>query len=166
MSELGFIPADPTLFFSKNDTQDVRWGDKSQRLLFSSEQEFLKHLQHSEPGWILAGYPDDEGIQLNSGRLGASEGPESIRRFFYRTTYLPASPPLYDLGNISLKLPLADRHELGRRAAAKSLQAGFQWLGLGGGHDYGYADGAGFLDVYENSQPVVINLDAHLDVRP
>ncbi len=166
MSANRFIPADPSLFFSKNDSEDVRWGEKSQRLFFASEADFKSRLQSAEPGWVLAGYPDDEGIKLNGGRVGAAQGPDSIRRYFYRTTLSGPSHPLYDLGNVSVEIPLAERHEAGREAAAQSLNSGHRWLGLGGGHDYGYADGAGFLDVYQNQDPVVINFDAHLDVRP
>jgi formiminoglutamase len=43
---------------------------------------------------------------------------------------------------------------------------------LGGGHDYGAVDGAGFLQWSQSlqtthpSKPLIINFDAHLDVRP
>jgi len=42
------------------------------------------------------------------------------------------------------------------------------WVSLGGGHDYGYADGSGFIKAHlgHEMKPVIINLDAHLDVRP
>jgi formiminoglutamase len=44
-------------------------------------------------------------------------------------------------------------------------------LALGGGHDYAYADGSAFLKVHRPNgrrrpRPLVINIDAHLDVRP
>lgn len=42
-------------------------------------------------------------------------------------------------------------------------------LSFGGGHDYGYPDGAAFLEscrtTANNRKPLVINFDAHLDVR-
>lgn len=60
------------------------------------------------------------------------------------------------------------RHQSVSQAIAETLPLGARWIGLGGGHDYGYADGAGFLKANPNSKlrPLVINFDAHLDVRP
>ena len=30
---------------------------------------------------FLLGYPDDEGVQINNGRVGCREGPAAIRHF-------------------------------------------------------------------------------------
>lgn len=166
MTELGFQPVSDSLFFSKEDEEDRRWGETVQRLFLSTPKELAEQLSLKEPGWVLGGYPDDEGISLNGGRPGAKEASQEIRKYFYRTTPSTSSFSLCDVGDVDVSLELSERHERGRSACRVALENGHRWMGLGGGHDYGYADGAGFLDVFKDNSPVVINFDAHLDVRP
>jgi formiminoglutamase len=166
VSETGFIPANPSLFFSKGDPEDVRWGESAHRLEGLPTLEALStHLKSQTPGYVLAGYPDDEGVILSGGRPGAKDAPDTIRKYFYKSTYHP-SPALYDLGQLNIDVELSERHERVRRACATALQAGHKWIGMGGGHDYAYGDGAGFLDVYHDQSPVIVNFDTHVDVRP
>lgn len=60
------------------------------------------------------------------------------------------------------------RHENAKKNQLELLKAGQRVITIGGGHDYGYPDTAGFLDYCKklNSKPLIINFDAHLDVRP
>ncbi len=152
---------DSEVLFSKQDPTDKRLGDVVQLI----DEEGLSELKKNDI--VLLGYPDDEGVGLNGGRLGASEGPDYIRRELYRMTLTEKFPVLKDLGNIYTQVPLKRRHELTENALPKVLQAEAKWIGLGGGHDYGYADGSAFLKTVKSQQrPLVINFDAHLDVRP
>jgi len=117
------------------------------------------------------GYPDDEGIQLNGGRVGASAAPDSIRKAFYKMTpgpLLDSKFKIWDAGNLSTQLPLANRHELAYQRVRDSLEKKKFVLTMGGGHDYGYPDAKGFIEVFKRSKkkPLVINFDAHMDVRP
>lgn len=160
--------ADSKLFFSKNDPQDPRLGEWVTALNLSSAED-LQKIQ--EPSWVLLGYPDDEGIAMNGGRPGAKEAPAMIRTYFYKMTpslLKPSKKSFFDVGNIPISLPLPQRHERGRELVRAALDAGHKTLSLGGGHDYGYADGAGFIDhcLSKKLRPVLINFDAHLDVRP
>src|SRR5438477_2324256 len=58
---------------------------------------------------VLIGFPQDEGVRRNGGRLGAAFAPDAIRRWLYRLTpgdpmsdrHLTAAPPL-DTGNITI----------------------------------------------------------------
>ncbi|MBC7371901.1 MAG: formimidoylglutamase [Bdellovibrionaceae bacterium] len=155
------------LFFTKNDPKDPRLGEWTT----SHPLRGLHDVKSTQSSWMILGYPDDDGIALNGGRVGAKEAPNFIRTYFYKMTpslLKPQRQNLMDLGNISLELPLADRHERARLIVKTALTAGHRTIGLGGGHDYGYADGAGFLDAYlaQGERPVIINFDAHLDVRP
>jgi formiminoglutamase len=157
-----FIPVKSDLFFKSQKTGDPRMGEIS--LSFSEE--------NLTPGsYVMAGYPDDEGIRLNSGRPGASQGPDAIRSRFYKTSSSEFHNPqnqILDLGNIDTQLSLEERHQQGALACQQVLKKKGRWIGLGGGHDYGYSDGLGFLKANQDSslKPLVMNFDAHLDVRP
>lgn len=157
-----FQPLDAKLYFTKNDPKDPRLGDLV--IKTASKKDDIE--------FILAGYPDDEGIKLNGGRLGAAEGPNKIREFFYKMTpslFESTTPKFMDIGNLNLKENLEQRHEFVRASVKSALEKENRWIGLGGGHDYGYSDGAGFLDwcqTQKTTKPMIINFDAHLDVRP
>jgi formiminoglutamase len=117
------------------------------------------------------GYPDDEGIRLNGGRIGAALGPDQIRTCLYKMTPPLASkksPLIWDGGNLELKSDLKSRHEKAESQALQSYLNKKFVITLGGGHDYGYPDAAAFVSAFKKSKkkPVVINFDAHLDVRP
>lgn len=151
-------PISPDLLFTKNDKEDPRLGECVQ--LYNGNFE-------SEYDIAVLGYPDDEGIAANGGRVGAHQAPQLIRQYLYKMTpHLQAQkmPPLLDLGDISPEATLAERHEQGRTLVGKVMSHQKKILSFGGGHDYGYADTAGFLD--HHPQGVVLNFDAHLDVRP
>lgn len=158
-----WTPTDTSLFFSKKDVNDPRLGEFAKNLSTSD--------QSPKADLVIWGYPDHEGIQLNGGRIGAAEAPQAIRRSFYKMTPHVLNPKklqILDAGDIDLQIPLKDRHDGGALQAQRWTANQTPWVSLGGGHDYGYADGAGFLRAMKekNQRPVVINFDAHLDVRP
>lgn len=122
-------------------------------------------------GVAIIGYADDEGIKLNGGRPGAALGPTEIRRWLYRMTPHPRKKikAFLDLGDwrtdTDVEVNLEKRHEYAAGLVAKHLQKGQQILTFGGGNDYSYPDGRGFLEQSHNIKPLIINVDAHLDVR-
>lgn len=160
-----FKPTAKELFFSKNDKLDPRLGDLAKPLSPDTR------LQPND--WVILSYPDDEGIANNGGRLGASLGPQEIKKSLYKMTPADATTGVLDLkiwdgGELARNTLLLDeRHKVARQTVAEFLQTGARVLALGGGHDYAYADGAAFLQANLNSKarPLVINFDAHLDVR-
>jgi formiminoglutamase len=182
-------PIESKLFFSKNDPRDVRLGDLAKPLSVpgaSSElAQALKAKANPSPSVplvTLTGYPDDEGILKNGGRIGAAEGPDRIRNYLYKMTppaFIQDAVNLLDLGNLAPDRngDLTSRHQAARDIATASLQAGARALTFGGGHDYGFPDAAAYCS-WSLSQtqigasqpkpiaPLVINFDAHLDVRP
>src|SRR5690349_3020269 len=95
-------PIDPSLFFSRHDSNDPRLGDLVQKEIARS-------------GVVIVGYPDDEGIEINGGRKGAALGPTEIRRWLYRMTPHPKRQlkDFADLGNLPLTTTLDVRHEEG-----------------------------------------------------
>ncbi len=149
-----------TKFFSYNNPQDPRLGDLTKPLTKDSD------LNNSI---VILGYPDDEGINNNFGRVGAREAPKKIREYFYKMTphlLRDQDPKLFDLGDFSIEGSLIDRHQNAKESLKNILDKTRKIITLGGGHDYGYPDGAAFLEVFKDQKPLVINFDAHLDVRP
>ncbi|MEK2645338.1 formimidoylglutamase [Bdellovibrio sp. BCCA] len=160
-----FHPIDKHLLFTKNDKEDPRLGECVQPLSKPDLQKISEH----DFDFAILGLPDDEGIALNGGRPGAQAAPREVRFYLYKMTPHLASirlPKILDLGDLADKeKPLGDRHEKARETARALAASGKRWISLGGGHDYGYCDGAGFLDVFKDNA-VLINFDAHMDVRP
>lgn len=157
-----FYPTSSELFFTKNDINDIRLGD----LFKPYRSESLR-----ENDFVLFGYPDDEGIRLNGGRLGAAQAPKLIRQFLYKMTPTGEkySTHFYDAGDLIPENELPLRHEKALVHARQLMQSKARVLAFGGGHDYGYSDAAAFLEAslsFSKKKPLVINFDAHLDVRP
>lgn len=158
-----FLSLPDQVFQTRQDPRDPRLGD-------------IRALDMATADNLLWGYPDDEGIQLSGGRLGAAEGPLAIRKLFYKLT-LPLDAPspggIFDVGQLKLQdldvqIPQASRHQRAREFAVQATQSGKLWAALGGGHDYGYSDGSGFVQAIldKGLRPLILNFDAHLDVRP
>lgn len=160
-----FHPIDKHLLFTKNDKEDPRLGECVQAL----QKVELESLAQTDADFTILAYPDDEGINLNGGRPGAQVAPLEIRRFLYKMTpHLECKtlPRIADLGDlVDREKPLAERHERARKVVKALAENNRRWISLGGGHDYGYCDGAGFVEAFKGDA-VLINFDAHLDVRP
>lgn len=134
---------------------------------------------HGDQGNIvLLGFPYDEGVTRNSGRAGAKFGPSKFREFLRRTgtvvnpeyddvdlrKYLTIS----DGGNIEEDLCLEEAHQrLQKRVRDLLYQEKIVFV-VGGGNDQSYPNASALLDYLQSKSKsiVVINIDAHLDVRP
>ena len=160
MKALSAIPQE--LFFTKNDPADPRLGE------FAKNTELI----NSEFDFYILGYPDDEGIKNNGGRVGASSGPQLIRTALYKMTpsiLNPVKKLLGDLGNLKTDIPLMQRHPEAQKIVFEVLKQNKKMITLGGGHDYGYPDAAAMVEYCLQNQlpaPLILNFDAHLDVRP
>ncbi len=122
--------------------------------------------------FVVLGFPDDEGIAMNGGRIGAALAPNLIRKYLYkmRPQFLSTQnpPTIYDYGNLKLEKDLVSRHKTAITYLERLMDQGKTIISLGGGHDYGYVDGKSFLNFCSDStnKPLIINFDAHFDVRP
>ena len=183
-----FKTADRGLFFSRGDPHDPRLGDAVRALdINGGNQELLPAMQtlKNENTFVIAGYPDDEGIRTNGGRTGAASGPDTVRKYLYKMTppllgYSVEDPSqsdrpgdgdpltLLDLGNLNLTPDLLTRHHRVQAMVQTALGVDARWISIGGGHDYGFPDAAGFIEwaKTQNCRPLILNFDAHLDVRP
>ena len=120
---------------------------------------------------VLVGFPQDEGVRRNGGRPGAAEAPAEIRRWLARLgtwdpagdTDLAAFPPV-DIGNIRISGTLEETQQALGEVVAGLLQRRAVPVVLGGGHETAFGH---YLGYAAERRPVgIINLDAHLDVRP
>jgi len=166
------MPPSSKIFVRPLQPHDPRIGD------------LIEKHPESKKKFFLVGYPDDEGIYLSGGRIGARTAPDEIRRHFYRMTLPLRMKPhnhvspvhLHDAGNLVINPSesLSHRHEVASLMTLSLLSKGYRGLALGGGHDYGYADGKAFLTFNKMNpanvpsfklRPLVLNFDAHFDVR-
>jgi len=143
---------------------DPRLGEQVQ---FWSGQALT--LRGGQP--VLIGFPQDEGVRRNGGRPGAAEAPGTIRHWLYRLTPWDAQRgldlaalELIDLGDVRCEGSLEQTQAALGEVVAFALENGAIPVVLGGGHETAYGH---FLGHVRFGQPVgIINMDAHLDVRP
>lgn len=120
---------------------------------------------------VLIGFPQDEGVRRNGGRVGAAEAPNEIRKWLYRLTPGdPASdhdvmrvPPL-DAGDVRVTADLERSQVALGVVIAGVLSRGAVPIVLGGGHETAFGIYIGYLGAEWPAG--IINIDAHLDVRP
>jgi formiminoglutamase len=120
---------------------------------------------------VLIGFPQDEGIRRNGGRPGAAEAPDEIRRWLYRlapwdcqASIQLTDPVPLDLGNVRISGGLEDAQAALGDIIAAVLQRGAIPIVLGGGHETAYGHFLGYTA--ERRKLGIINIDAHLDLRP
>ncbi len=120
---------------------------------------------------VIVGFPQDEGVRRNGGRVGAAQAPDESRRWLYRLVAYDASRQAdlaalgtIDVGNVAVSDDLeASQVALGE-VVGELLLRGSVPIVLGGGHETAYGV---YLGHVRAKRPVaVLNLDAHLDVRP
>ena len=122
-----------------------------------------------EPGIALLGVASDEGVKRNRGRIGASAGPDAIRRILANQAY-HLKRPTYDAGNLYCEQN--DLETLQKEQATlvqQLLDQGHFPLLLGGGHEIAFGSFLGLAQHLNSSKtdaPIgVINFDAHFDLR-
>jgi formiminoglutamase len=120
---------------------------------------------------VLVGFPQDEGVRRNGGRPGAAGAPREVRRWLHRLTpwdgscdiSLTEHPPL-DLGDVAVGGGLEESQELLAVVAGEILASGAVPIVLGGGHETAFGHYGGYVAARRPAG--IINLDAHLDLRP
>ena len=127
---------------------------------------------------VLIGFPYDEGVRRNAGRPGAKFGPDVFRKFLKRTgTLVNAEYDDLDLrkyltvsdgGNIDENLILEEAHRCLEKRLIDLFSNGKFPFVIGGGNDQSYPNVSALLHHLDGKQRTiyVINIDAHLDVRP
>lgn len=119
----------------------------------------------AEPGIALLGFASDEGVRRNGGRIGAAEGPAALRGALAN---LPVTHlrPLYDAGDVvCADGDLEGAQQRYAQRIAGLLDRGHFPVGMGGGHEIGFASYLGLAGSLRPGRMAIVNLDAHLDLR-
>jgi formiminoglutamase len=116
-------------------------------------------------GAVLIGFPCDEGVARNGGRIGAAAGPAALRGALANLPYLD-EPQLSDAGDIcgpgdTLEAAQAKLGEM----VARVLKQGALPLALGGGHEIAWGTFQGIAAAQNHARLLIVNLDAHFDLR-
>lgn len=121
---------------------------------------------------VLLGVPDDRGVELNQGFLGASSGPTAFRQAFYRLYDVRSSQGAWcgeswvDCGDLVLQSTIAETHAALAEAVHLLLNRGARRVYVvGGGHDFSFGSYLGHSRSCKGVVPI-INFDAHFDLRP
>jgi len=120
---------------------------------------------------VLLGFPQDEGVSRNGGREGARLAPAAIRRWLYRLVAIDpatgadlAAPGPIDLGDLIIERELEYSQGVLAGIVAELLDRRCVPVVLGGGHETAFGTYLGYATT--GRELAVINVDAHLDVRP
>lgn len=140
------------LFFRRDDANDVRLG------------EIVPNEKYENAEIVILGFPCDEGVARNNGRIGAALAPDEIRRQFYKLTPFGIKTKIFDLGNTKMQATLEESHEAHTEIVAQVLRAGKKIITVGGGNDLSFADGCAMAQVF-GQEWIASNIDAHFDVR-
>lgn len=152
------------LFYETPSADDWQGrGDTIQ--LINLTQSFSINNAHARCG--LIGFCVDEGIQRNSGRAGAVEGPHAIRKALAKLTTPKENFCCSDAGNIIC----TDGNLEGAQSAlgeaiAILLQHQITPIVLGGGHELAWGHYQGIAKHFSKERCGIVNFDAHFDLRP
>lgn len=124
------------------------------------------------PKVAIIGFPSEEGVRRNGGRVGAAQAPEEIRNFLYKLTPHPERAAAWshllsqtsDLGDLHISGDLHQDQELLGETLAPLLKQGTFCIVLGGGHETAYGHFLGYIKAGIKMR--IVNIDAHADVRP
>jgi formiminoglutamase len=149
----------PDTHFKKRDPQDPRLGDRIQAL---HDADALN------PGDVMIlGVCNEVGVLANGGRPGAMEGPILFRKAFTRLTDVCLGQrALWDAGDVPSSVDYPVFFETTAAVVATCLRKGAFPVVIGGGHDCAFGDYLGLCAAKDQAPPAVINVDAHLDMRP
>lgn len=140
--------------------EDIRIGD----IVYSNEK--------SSTEVVLIGFPSDEGVRRNGGRVGAARAPELIRSVFKRLTPHPEHfdehakvlSSMHDIGDVDITGDVEADQQLLGNLAASVLESNQIPVIIGGGHETSYGHVLGYDQLRQKVS--IVNWDAHPDVRP
>ncbi|HSQ56480.1 MAG TPA: formimidoylglutamase [Gemmata sp.] len=122
-----------------------------------------------DPGVVLIGFPCDEGVRRNQGRVGAKDGPKAIRTALANFAWRQRQP-VYDAGDVGCtNTDLSNDQKRLNEDVYHAITAGHRPIVLGGGHEAAWGSYVGLVRAVQAIDPKlkvgIINLDSHFDLR-
>eukprot|EP00760_Papus_ankaliazontas_P038581 PhM_4_TR9197/c0_g1_i1/m.16020/K01468/hutI, AMDHD1; imidazolonepropionase len=124
---------------------------------------------------VVLGFPHDEGVRRNGGRVGAAKGPAAVRRFLGAMGALDNRERGVDLrtmkvsdgGDVAAGCgSLEVAHDMLFHSVRSVLGQGKVPIVVGGGNDQSWPNCRALVASTQKKTFAVINVDAHFDVRP
>lgn len=160
-------------------SDDPRLGDLVRDLDLSKERSEEELAELLKDAVVLLGFPWDEGVKRNGGRVGAAEGPAALRTLLPRmgTIFNPEHGinlrglKVFNAGDACTPAEvgsLEEAHEILSRRVETVIKHGGVPFVVGGGNDQSYPNASGLLRARQAQKETftVVNIDAHFDVRP
>lgn len=140
--------------------EDIRIGD----IVYSNAK--------SPTEVVLIGFPSDEGVRRNGGRVGAARAPELVRSIFKRLTphpehfddHVAVLSSMHDVGDVDVSGDLEADQQLLGSLVGSVLESNQIPVIIGGGHETSFGHVLGYDQLRQKVS--IINWDAHPDVRP
>ena len=125
----------------------------------------LEYPYENSAGIAFLGFASEEGVHRNQGRIGAKQGPSTLKSALANFAYHDTKP-LYDAGQILVELDLENAHvELALHVKSLLEKNHFPII-LGGGHEVAYGSFKGLFEQLTCKDEIaIINIDAHFDLR-
>lgn len=159
-----YTPPDTTLWQGRADTPAASCFFQIIQLV--NLQNPLPALS-SKPTFGLLGFQCEEGIRRNLGRVGAVEGPDSIRSVLAKLPVQKQHFACYDVGNITcIDGDLESAQQALGEVVTLLLQHGITPILLGGGHEIAWGHYQGIARQFPRENLGIVNFDAHFDMRP
>lgn len=118
--------------------------------------------------FAIIGFGSDEGVKRNLGRIGASQGPDILKRTLANLPFNhAASIHVYDVGNINcLDQDLESAQAALAQVVEMMLLSGCHPIVIGGGHETAWGHYQGIAGTEYANNLGIVNFDAHFDLRP
>jgi len=133
------------------------------------QQISLQDIEQLDEGKIdiaLVGYACDEGVRRNQGRVGAIEGPDSIRGRLGKLAF-HHQKSVADVGDVvCVDGDMESAQEVLSQLTEKLLRRNAFPIVMGGGHDVAYGHFNGIKRASPDKKIGILNFDAHFDLRP
>jgi formiminoglutamase len=159
-----YTPGDKNHWKGRGDgKKDLRWHQKVQAidLKTASKDTLYGNI-------VLLGFASDEGVRRNKGRVGAHEGPASLRKALSNLSWnWPSNYELFDAGDVVCKAEEMEAAQEGLSTAIQMIfdKGGFPFI-LGGGHETAFGSYSGLRQAFEADVSIgILNIDAHFDLR-
>ncbi|MDM7859395.1 formimidoylglutamase [Alteromonas sp. ASW11-36] len=112
----------------------------------------------------LLGFACDIGVANNKGRIGAAAGPDTIRQALTNMAWHHRAH-IKDAGTVVADYDLVAAQQAFAERVSKHLSCNEFVIGIGGGHEIGWASYLGVHQARPDKRIGIINIDAHFDLR-